>query len=341
MCIKWAIPVTIKDIAALAGVSHPTVSRSLNDSPLIPPETRERIKAIARAQGFELNAMARSLSRGKSSCIAVIYPEYFERPSINLFFSSLLGHVRHVFEREGIDVMVSFPRNLRSGASNIQRLARERKVDGMLIVNNEIEAEDLACLAKTRIPYVFLHKHPTGAGVAAADYFCADHAAGGRLAGEALLSRGRRRLLCVSAIGEEFDARSSGFEAALTAAGLALSDADTLYGDCSFEYGAGEAAVRAVLGGYDGVFCQTDLMALGLVRSLVAKGKSVPGDIAVVGYDDIELGAYASPSLTTIRQPLDRITALACERLIALLSGEGGVGPMQLLVAPGLVQRES
>ena len=333
---------TIKDIAKLAGVSHSTVSRSLSDNPLIPSETRERIKAIARERGFEVNAIARSLSSGKTSCVALIYPEYFERHSINIFFSSLLGHIRQVFEREMVDVLVSFPKNLHSGTSSIQRLANQRRVDGMLIVNNEIESEDLACLKGAKIPYVFLHKHPVGAEVSKADYFCTDHIAGGRIAGERLLSLGRRRLLCVSALGEEFEARSEGFSKALGEAGVESGGSRTIYGDCSFEFGAGEATGRALAGrGVDGIFCQTDLMALGLVQGLVAAGKRVPEDISIVGYDDIDLGSYSRPALTTVHQPLGEIAALACERLIELLSGRGPSRPQHRLVSPSLVIRET
>jgi LacI family transcriptional regulator len=333
---------TIKDIARLAGVSHSTVSRSLNDNPLIPTETRERIKAIARERGFEVNAIARSLSRGKTSCVALIYPEYFERHSINIFFSSLLAHIRQVFEREMFDVLVAFPRNLHTGVSSIQRLANQRKVDGMLIVNNEIAGEDLDCLASAGIPFVFLHKHPLGKDVAEADYFCTDHVAGGRLAGERLLSLGRRRLLCVSAIGEEFEARSEGFAGALSAAGLGPGSASTIFGDCSFEYGEGEATDFCLASKeIDGVFCQTDLMALGLIQGLIEAGRRVPEDISVVGYDDIDLGSYFRPSLTTIHQPLGEIAAEACERLIELMAGAGRPKPEQRLISPSLVVRES
>lgn len=333
---------TIKDIAKLAGVSHSTVSRSLNDNPRIPSETRERIKAIAREHGYEVNAIARSLSRGKTSTVALIYPEYFERPSINVFFGNLLSLVRQVFEREMVDMIVAFPKNLHSGASNIARLAKERKIDGMLIVNNEIDGSDLDCLGDRGIPYVFLHKRPSGPALASVDYVCTDHEAGGRLAGERLVALGRRRLLCVSALGEEFDARSAGFGAALAASGPSTEEFATLYGDCSFEYGAG-AAAEAVLRSkhIDGVFCQTDLMALGLVQSLRRSGLRVPQDVAVVGYDDIEMGSYFSPSLTTIHQPLAEIATEACERLIELLSGEATVEPTQLLLQPSLVIRDS
>jgi LacI family transcriptional regulator len=332
---------TIKDIAKAAGVSHSTVSRSLSDSPLIPSQTREKIKAIAQKQGYRVNAIARSLSLGRASCIALIYPEYFERPSINWLFSNVLSCIRKVLERERLDVMVAFPRNLDSGASGIERLASEHKVDGMLIIGDELEQGDLKCLSDSQVPYVFIHRRPECLEMASADYVCTDHVLGGRLAGERLLSLNRRRLACVSAIGEEFEARSLGFSAALADAGLDPEAVPFLYGDCSFEFGAGEGA-RFVLGvGHiDGVFCQTDLMALGLIQGLLDAGLRLPEEVSVVGYDDIELGVYLRPRLTTIHQPLAEMANLACERLIRLVAGKRE-GSLQKLIAPSLVVRES
>jgi len=338
------LPVTLKDIARLAGVNASTVSRSLNDSPLIPLETRRYIRKIAEENGFAFNASARSLSLGQTGTIALIFPDYFERFSINLFFSSLQSHIRTVLERAHIDVLVAFPRNRSTGESNLEKLVTGRKVDGMLIVNNEVDAQDVACLKKAGTPYVFLHKHPDDGQVPDADYFCTDHVEGGRLAAGHLLARGKSRLLCVSAVGEEFDARTAGFQQGLRDSGARYEVVEVLYGDCSFEYGTG-AVTRRVLeaaqgGRIDGVFCQTDLMALGLLQGAARAGLRVPEDLAVVGYDDIELGRDFLPALTTVGQPLKEITELACERLLERLRGVK-VPPEHRLLKPELKLRET
>lgn len=335
--------VTLKDIAKLAGVSASTVSRSLNNSPLIPEETRRHVRKIAGDHGFAFNASARSLSLGQTGTIALIFPDYFERFSINLFFSSLQSHIRTVLERAQIDVLVAFPQNRHSRQSNLQKLITGRKVDGMLIVNNEVDPEDLALLKKTGMPYVFLHKHPEDNEVPDADYFCTDHGEGGRLAALQLAARGKRRVLCVSALGEEFDARTEGFTAGLVQAGLGGAP-EILYGDCSFEFGA-ESVVDRVLADpagtrVDGIFCQTDLMALGVIQGLLHVGIRVPEEISVVGYDGIELGKGFRPSLTTVRQPLKEITELACERLLERLGG-AEIRPEHRLIKPELIVRDS
>jgi LacI family transcriptional regulator len=336
--------VTLKDIAKLAGVSASTVSRSLNDSPLIPEETRSHVRQVAQAHGFTFNASARSLSLGQTGTIALIFPDYFERFSINLFFSSLQSHIRTVLERAQIDVLVAFPRNRFSAESNLQKLVTGRKVDGMLIVNNELDADDMAGLQRAGMPYVFLHKHPEDQVVPNADYFCTDHVEGGRLAATHLVAQGKRRLLCVSALGEEFDARTEGFQRGLAQAGFQGPAVETMYGDCSFEFGAGEVVARILSNPetdrIDGVFCQTDLMALGVLQGLARAGLKVPSDVSVVGYDDIELGKAFLPALTTVRQPLREITELACQRLIDRMGGADFV-PEHRLLRPELMTRET
>lgn len=342
--IGGKVAITLKDIAKLAGVSASTVSRSLNNSSLIPDETRRHVQKVARDHGFAFNASARSLSLGQTGTIALIFPDYFERFSINLFFSSLQSHIRTVLERAHIDVLVAFPRNRFSHESNLQKLVTGRKVDGMIIVNNEVDAEDVACLRRAGMPYVFLHKHPEDQSVPDTDYFCTDHVEGGRLAAQHLVAQGKRRLLCVSAVGEEFEARTEGFLQGLAELGLAHLEPEVISGDCSFEFGITQVVDRILAdpegSRIDGVFCQTDLMALGLLQGLGRAGVAVPREVSVVGYDDIELGRSFLPALTSVGQPLKEITELACERLIERLGGSD-TQPEQRLVRPVLMVRET
>lgn len=340
--------ITIKELASIAGVSASTVSRSLNDSPLIPPETRIRIRQIANEQGFSFNAIARSLSLGRTGTIGLIFPDYFEHFSISLFFTTLQSHIRTALEKKNIDVLVSFPYNQFAYTSNIQKLVTSQKIDGMLIVNNEIDEADMNCLKGARLPYLFLHKHPENSVDPSADYYCTDHAAGGKLAAQRLLELGRKRLLIVSAVGEEFDARTEGFRQGLREAGFDDAGVDVISGDCTYEFGYRQAAKKILGSGktprYDGVFCQTDLMALGVLAALDHAGVRIPSDVSVIGYDDIELGSEVHPSLTTIHQPLRELAEMACDRLLEKIA-EGGSGsgqvPVRCLVRPQLVVRES
>lgn len=326
------VSITIRELAKLAGVSPSTVSRCLNDSPLIPEETRIRIRQIAADEGFTFNASARSLSLGRTGTVALIFPDYFESFSISLFFTALQRHVRANFEEKNIDVLVAFPFNRFARASNIEKLVRGQKIDGMLIIDNEFAQADRDCLTRAGIPYLFLHKHPDASSDPGADYFCTDHFEGGRLAAERLVSLGRRRLLIATAKGEEFEARTAGFMQGLKDAGLDGSPVEIVCSGLTFADGyaqVGQRVASADPGSFDGIFCQSDLMSLGAILALNAAGVSIPRDVSVVGYDDIELGRDFHPALTTVRQPLGELAALACERLAARIEArcaDGGLG---------------
>ena len=358
--------ITIRELAKIAGVSPSTVSRCLNDSPLIPEETRLRIRQVASAEGFTFNASARSLSLGRTGTVALIFPDYFESFSISLFFTALQRHVRANFEEKNIDVLVAFPFNRFARSSNIEKLVRGQKIDGMLIIDNEFAQADRDCLIRAGIPYLFLHKHPDASADPGADYFCTDHFEGGRLAAGHLVALGRRKLLVATAKGEEFEARTAGFMQGLKDAGFDGSSVEIARSGLTFADGyaqVGQRVASAGPGAFDGIFCQSDLMALGAMSAIGAAGVSIPQDVSVVGYDDIELGRDFHPALTTVRQPLAELAALACERLAARIESrcpDGGteaeVGhaaplceerrahqlePIRHLMKPTLVIRES
>lgn len=339
--------ITIRELAQLAGVSPSTISRCLNDSTLIPEGTRLRIRDLASAHGYTFNASARSLSLGRTGTVALIFPDYFESFSIGLFFTALQRHVRANLEASNLDVLVAFPFNRFAKASNIEKLVRGQKIDGMIIVDNEFADSDRDCLDRAGIPYLFLHKHPDLGADAGADFFCADHFEGGRLAAERLVSLGRRRFLVARGSGEEFDARTAGFLQGIKDGGLDESTVEVMYAGLTFD--DGYARVGGHRRGFDAIFCQSDLLALGALSALAHAGVRIPEDVSVVGYDDIELGRDFHPSLTTIRQPLKEIAALACERLKALMVSGGAADcdaggrlePVRRLVKPELVIRES
>lgn len=335
--------VTIKDIAKIAGVNHSTVSRSLNDSPLISEETKERIKKIAIDMGFEFNANARGLSTKKTGTIALVYPEDFDHFNTNLFFSSIQRYVRKTVEKEDYDVIVTFPKNRFSGENNLQKLVSRKKVDGLIIVHAEIEDENVEYLIKSGIPFVFLHKKPGSLMADKIDFFCTDHFKGGYLAAKHLISLGKRRIMCISCAIDEFYMRTAGYRAALQESGIEYDQGLVFYGDCSFE-----CAFNIVnenweqVKNVDALFVQSDLMAYGAIDALNRHGINVPGEMAVVGYDDIELSDKFSPKLTTIHQPREQITEMACVKLIEQLnSGRKDYEGTDHILEPALIIRES
>lgn len=345
MCNKRVVKgVTIKDIARIAGVSHSTVSRSLNDSDLISGDTKARIREIAADMGFEFNASARSLSTHRTGTIGIIYPELFDEFRNSLYADLLISGIRRILERDQLDSLGVFPRNSITGVSNVQRLIKQRKVDGLLLIHSQISVEDWDFIRHADIPHVLLHYRPWAFMPDECDYVFTDNIRGGYLATETLIKAGCRRILCfrVDSRNAEMDDRTEGFRKCMEAYGLPWSDEDILAGDCYFHIGHdGIVGLGEKIREYDGIFAEADLLALGILEALRELGISVPGDMKVVGYDDIELGNYYRPRLTTVHQPRETQTELACRRLVSRLKGAPRFPLMQEVVAPTMVFRES
>lgn len=335
--------VTIKDIARIAGVSHSTVSRSLNDSPYVAERTKKNIKRIARELNFEFNANARSLSTNKTGTIGVIYPEIFERFGSFYYIELLLRAVRHSLEQAQMDTIITFSRNNFTGESNIQNLISRRKVDGLLIIHPYISNEDWTFLNSRRIPVVLLHFKPRNISYGDLNYIFVDHELGGYLATELLINNGRKNLLCINEDSPElqFIERMAGFKRALGEYDLALHQRNVLYGSCTYEFGYQTIMDRrGILSEIDGIFAEADIMAMGAIAALLDLGIRVPDDIAVVGYDDIEFGRIYRPALTTVHQPREKLVADACDRLVQMIAGNQE-SPLQEMIRPELVIRES
>lgn len=342
------MPVTIKDIAQIAGVSFSTVSRSLNDSNLVADATKKQIKDIAKNLGFEFNASARCLSTQRTGSIGVIYPESFEAFHINLFYNSLHNQIRKTLEREALDLIVAFSKNRFDGdSSNIERLVKSKKVDGLIIVSpilDEVDKDALLLMKNQGIPFVFLHHYPNDPCFSEeANVFCTDHFIGGYRATEHLIKNGHTHIACITAEGnmDEFSNRTAGYKAALNQYNIKFAENILFYGDRSFQSGyeiimSNQSKVKDI----SAIFSQNDLMALGAIKALTELQCNVPEDIAVVGYDDIELLAFFKPFLTTIHQPREQIAVLACETLINLMK-DNKTRKRNLLVEPSLMIRES
>jgi len=342
------MPVTIKDIAQIAGVSFSTVSRSLNDSNLVAEDTKKQIKDIAKSLGFEFNASARSLSTQKTGSIGVIYPEGFEALHVNLFYNYLHNQIRKTLEREALDLIVAFPKNKFDGnSSNIERLVKSKKVDGLIIVSSvldEVDKEALHLTKKQGIPFVFLHHYPNDPWLLEeANVFCTDHFSGGFKATEHLIKNGHQRIACITAMGDrpQFIKRTDGYKTALAQHNISFNPDIFFYGDRSFHSG-----YKIIMDNQDeiknfsAVFSQNDLMALGAIQALTELQFRVPGDIAVVGYDDIELLELFKPLLTTVHQPREKIAVLACEALVNIIKDKK-TEKRNILVDPPLIVRES
>ncbi|MFW6274348.1 MAG: LacI family DNA-binding transcriptional regulator [Spirochaetota bacterium] len=336
--------VTIKDIARIAGVSHSTVSRSLNDSPLISEKTKTRIKKIAGELNFAFNASAQSLSTRKTGTIGIIYPELFDTFGNSLYLGLLVQGLRHGLEKASLDSIGSFPRNHYTAESNIRKLISRKKIDGLLVIHPEIPVEDWEYIQDSGIPFVVLHFKPRSFDYSWMNYLFTDHVYGGYMATKALIDGGCRSILCMREDSDEiqFMERTKGYQQALEEAGIGFDQEMVAGGDCSFDFGFETVMDRQdQLSSFDGIFAEADLVALGAIEALRELGVKVPDDIRVVGYDDTELGRYFRPKLTTVHQPREEHARLACERLIDMLEEQDMSPTMQKVLKPLMIYRES
>jgi LacI family transcriptional regulator len=334
--------VTARDIARIVGVSVSTVSRSLNGNPRISAETREKVKRVAAELDFEFDASARSLSTRRSGTVALVCPDTVERFDNGLYVNLLIHDLRRNLASRGLDCLVTESVSP-SGSSTIRRLVLQRKVDGILLLLAGTMPEDWTLIRKRGIPVIQVHYAPSYFDSSRLDYIFTDNIAGGRLAAEALMDSGSRRIAYLAAPNPSLEMadRERGLRTALAERGLAPDEGLRLEVENSYEdaYRTVRANIET-LKRADGLFTLTDVMALAAIRALTEEGISVPRDLRVVGYDDIEIAEWARPGLTTIHQPREEVARLATERLSVLLGGTAGEVE-QRMIAPYLVRRES
>lgn len=341
---------TIADIAHIAGVSKATVSRALNDSPLVNPETRRRVRTIAEEHGFEMNATARSLSRRRSNVVALAtYPyEPFGPgeqapdgfvPSDKLpdtFVLEVMSGLTAGLHARGYDLLVIQIDARDTGW--ISRYLDSRRVDGFVLMAASCTAKHLKALEAHGAPFVVwgldstTHSYSTVSG---------DSFAGGRLATNHLLEGGRRRIAFIGGPDGEQESqdRYRGYVTALRAAEVEVDESLVTYGWYSSESAA--KRMHDMLERHadiDAVFACSDVMAIAAIEELRAAGRSVPQDVAVVGYDDVGIAAHTDPPLTTVRQPGPLAGRLLADSLIQQLQ-TGAVGHVS--IPAELVVRES
>lgn len=336
---------TIKDIADIAGVDHSTVSRALNDSPRVSEKTKARIRAIAEELHFEFNAVGRSLSRGKSGNIAVIHSGMWDGFGTSQYFNLLFSSMRKDLERHQMDALILEAYNPETGMSNIERLIRQQKVDGFLIVHSDIRKAEYDMMQHHEIPFVQLHSRPKYYPLEMLDHFLTDNEAGGYLAAEHLVSKGCSRIVNLTAgmdLCGESRRRFEGYSRALAEHDILVTEHQVLKTECSFQSGYQTVyANRELFERSDALFAQADIVAFGAISALKELGFAVPSDIMVAGFDDTPLCTLTTPGITSVHQPVEKLTEHACTRIYDLLNGRNTAMRIQENITPWLVERGS
>jgi DNA-binding LacI/PurR family transcriptional regulator len=306
---------TITDLARLAGVSKATVSRALNDSPLIGDETKRRIGEIAREHRFQMNDQARRLNLKQSQIVALMTYAYTADSAVADAFSlEIMSGVSAGLHANGYDLLLI--QIMPTDTEWVGRYLGSGRVDGFILMAASCTQQHISTLIEARAPFIIW-----GSASGTRDYCSVDgdNFAGGRTATTHMLRSGRRRIAFIGgpAREREVEERYRGYSAALHEAGIQAEDALVEHSDYSPASGA--AAMRALLeraGDLDGVFVNSDLMAIAAIEQLQAQGRRVPEDVSVVGYDDVSLAAHSDPPLTTIRQNGPLAGRLLAENLI-------------------------
>ncbi len=314
--------VTIKEVAQAAGVSAQTVSRVLNNRPDVSVETREKIHAIIDELGYSPNALARSLIRGRSHTLGVIgYGLGYYGPS-----KVLTGIERRANEL-GYSLLLSLLRDPENNSGEeIFHNLLDRQVDGIIWAVPEIGSNRDWVAEKQKqllCPVVFINMEPVqGVAVAAMD-----NAAGGRLATEHLLAQGYQRIGIITGPDSWWESRERerGWRQAMRAVQSAPCALDTLKVAGDWYPSSGERGLEMLLErgpNLQAVFVCNDPMAAGALKAALRLGYQVPGDLAIIGYDDTPESDYYFPPLSTIRQPLIELGGKAVDMLLQMLESE-------------------
>jgi LacI family transcriptional regulator len=324
-------------------VSVATVSRVLNDYVDVSDKTRERVLKVARELDYTPSAAARTLVKQRSQVIGVILETGEGHPDLqHPFFQEVLVGLKHRLGAGGYDLLLfstEIPGN-GSGDASFLRRARHHRVDGVVVMGVDSQSAEVEKLARSPIPCVAVDLDLVGRRTG---HVISDNLGGARLAVRHLHAAGHERIAIVTGMlatrpGAD---RLLGYRAELEALGLSYRDDYVQEGDFYFESGrAGMHALLDLAEPPTAVFAAGDLMAAGCVRGAEERGLRVPRDIALVGFDDIQLAAMVQPSLTTIRQDKIGLGSAAGEALLRMIDDADAAPPVATLPVE-LVVRES
>lgn len=326
-------PSRLSEIAAEAGVSISTASRALAGNTMIGVATRERVLAIATRRGFQINQAARSLKLRRTTAIGLVLPLGHERGQhlSDPFFNAMLGFLADAIVERGHELLLS--RIIPVDDGWLDRLAASGRVEGVIIIGQSDQRAVLDRAANGYRPLVVWgaysdkHAHCTVG---------TDNRLGGEMAAAHLISGGCRRLAFLGNPGApELGQRWEGVQGACASAGLGAPMLLPVHLTIEEAY----AMIAECLSGPvvpDGIVAASDVVAMAAIRALGERGLSIPGDVAVIGYDDVALAAHTAPPLTTIRQPIEAGAVLLVDLLFRRIAGEDAAS---VVLPPELVVR--
>jgi len=323
--------VSIYDIAKKAGVAPSTVSRALEDHPRIGATTKKRIQEIAREMDYIPSTVAKSLAANKTWTIGMVLAAISDP-----FMGRVVEGVEQVAIETGFNVFISTSQNDRQREIAIIKMLQKRRVDGIIVIASHLFDQYPRFYGSSKVPIVIINEQKPGETM---HFVTVDDVHGAQLAVEHLLALGHRRIGYVGVTNrpKSNQYRLKGYQDALEAAGIASDPALIFTSDTIEDHAKrGEASLEPLLAaGATAVFCFNDTTAIGLLAACHKRGLSVPDNLSIIGFDDIDMAAYTHPPLTTIRQPRFELGQRAMHMMLNLLDGqepENQIVPGELVV---------
>jgi len=324
--------ITSHDVAKLAGVSQPTVSRALRGDPRVTATTRAKVESAVAALGYVTSEAGRSLVTRVTKRIGIIVSDL-----TNPFYPHLIGPLHDELERHGYRMMVFAERSDSQVA--IEQLV-DGSVDGIVLLTSTAGSILPSELKRRNLPFVYLNRENDRG---TADAAVVDNELGGAIAAQRLTALGHRHIAGIfgpedTSTGRD---RELGFRLALADRGIGLTPELTFHGP--FDFDTGHRAMQALLAVTPlptAVFCGNDVIAIGALNAATAAGVDIPRTLSLIGFDNIPMAAWETFNLTTIGHDLNALAAAAARLLVTrLASGNPHGAPQRVVLQPHLIER--
>jgi LacI family transcriptional regulator len=332
------MPLTIEHIASLAGVSRSTVSRVLNSHPGVRSSVRQRVLQVIHDHNYTPQTAARSLANAHSDSIGVLIPRSAAVSLADPFIATMIQELFESSAQQGYFAMVAMLTADRE-TGFYDRILRGRHFDGVIMFSSDIDDPILPLLIKDASPLVLIGRHPYFENVASVDV---ENREGAHAAVTHLIQMGHRRIGLINGQlqMEAAQARRDGYKQALLEEGIGIDSELMVEG--FYSQTAAYHAMQTLLDLSQrptAVFAASDTMGVGALNAIRDRGLRIPDDIAVIGYDDLAFAAHSSPPLSSVRQPVQQMSAQAVQLLIEQIRGDSS--PRSVRLSASLVLRES
>lgn len=326
---------TIKDVAALAGISYTTVSHVLNKTRPVSDEVRIKVEAAIVQLDYVPSAVARSLKAKATATIGLLIPN-----GINPYFAELARGIEDYCERNGFCVILCNSDDNPEKQRSYLRVLLEKRVDGLIVSSVGGDGELAGGLAAVRTPMVIVDRELEGV---TADLVRIDHELGAYLATRHLLELGHRHIACICGPAQTSVAalRLAGYRRAMAEAAIDVPDSWLAGSDFTSPGGYAAAARLLESDPPTAIFAGNDMIGIGVLRAAAERNIRVPADLSVIGFDDIEMSRYVYPALTTVGQSILQLGETAAEVLLRRIAAQTALPTDKRIVAPSIVLRES